>query len=409
MYESRSPDGLSLCQKGGLFMTQIYVGIDIAKFLHYATIIDSNGEVLHKTFSFENNKSGFQLLLSKTKEYDTSSLYFGMESTAHYSNNLSNYLLAHKYSVIIINPLQTHALRKTRMRDVKNDKIDSQIICLALSMNLGTMLTLNDPLEELKNLCKCFHNITKMCSTTKIQLITYLDQTFPELAKEFKKSTHGKAIYALLKEYPLPSKINKVRIDKLTNILSSHSRGKYKKDKALKLKELCQNTVGIQRDSLGLQIQLAISQIELYSSQKEELKAQITTIVESLNSPIMTIPGMGYVHAAMILSSIKDITLFSSPSKVLAYAGLDPRVRQSGNFQATTTRMSKRGSSMLRYALVYASHNVCKHDKVFHEYYIKKSKEGKKHYCILGHAANKLTRVIYKLLTTNQIYNSNLI
>ena len=407
MYESRSPDGLSLCQKGGLFMTQIYVGIDIAKNLHYASIIDSNGEVLHKTFSFENNASGFQLLLSKTK--DKSSLCFGMESTAHYSNNLSNYLLLHKYSVTILNPLQTHALRKTRMRDVKNDKVDSQIICLALSMNLGTPITLDATLSELNDLCKCYQNITKMCSKTKIQLIAYLDQTFPELAKEFKKSTHGKAVYALLKEYPLPSNINKVRIDKLTNILTSHSRGKYKKDKALRLKELCQNTVGIQRDSLGLQIQLAISQIELYSTQKAELKAQITVIVESLNSPIMTIPGMGHIHAAMILSSIKDSTLFSSPSKVLAYASLDPRVRQSGNFQAKTTRMSKRGSSMLRYALIYAAHNVCKHEPVFHEYYIKKSKEGKTHYCILGHAANKLTRLLYKLLTTNQTYDSHLL
>lgn len=398
-----------MCQKGGLFMTQTYVGIDIAKNLHFATIIDSNGEVLHNTFSFENTISGFQFLLSKIEDYDVFSLCFGMESTAHYSNNLSNFLLIHNYTVKIINPLQTHALRKTRMRDAKNDSIDSQIICLALSMNLGTVVTLNDTLIELKDLCKSYQNITKMCAKTKIQLISYLDQSFPELAKEFKKSTHGKAIYALLKEYPLPSKINKVRIDKLTNLLSIHSRGKYKKNKALKLKDLCQNTIGIQRDTFGLQIQLAISQIELFSNQKAELKAQIVTIVECLNSPIMTIPGMGHIHAAMILSSIKDITLFSSPSKVLAYAGLDPRVRQSGNFQASSTRMPKRGSSMLHYALVYASHNVCKHEPRFKEYYTKKSREGKTHYCILGHVANKLTRVIYKLLSTKQSYDTNLI
>lgn len=202
-------------------------------------------------------------------------------------------------------------------------------------MHLGYEVHFEDNLVELKDICKSYQNIMTMRSRTKIQLITYFDQSFPELAKEFKKSVHGKAIYALLKKYPLPSKINKVRIDKLVNILSNNSHGKYKRGKAKRLKELCLHTVGIQRDSLGLQIQLAISQIELYSKQLEEIKSEVTYIVLSLDSPIMSISGMGIIQAAMILSSIKDIKLFSSPSKVLVYAGLDPRVRQSVNFSAS--------------------------------------------------------------------------
>lgn len=380
-------------------MRQIYIDIDIAKNLHYASSIDSYGEILEEAFPFENHKEGFIILISKIQSFNKDDCIFGMESTAHYSNNLSNYLLINNFHVVIINPLQTFALRKTLMRDAKNDKIDSFIICQALTMHLGNEVTLEDTLVELKNICKSFQNIMTMRSRTKIQLITYLDQSFPELTKEFKKSVHGKAIYALLKEYPLPSKINKVRIDKLTNILSDHSHGKYKRDKALRLKELCQNAVGIQRDSLDLQIQLAILQIELYSKQFEEIKSEVTDVVLSLDSPIMTIPGMGIMQAAMILSSIKDIRLFSSPSKVLAYAGLDPCVRQSGNFSAVTTRMSKRGSSMLRYALIMSAHNVVKNNKTFKDYYDKKRSEGKCHYNALGHTANKLVRVIYKLLT----------
>lgn len=382
-------------------MRQIYIGIDIAKNLHYASIIDSYGEVIEEAFPFENNKEGFEILISKIQSFNKDDCIFAMESTAHYSNNLSNYLLLNNYHVVIINPLQTFALRKTQMRDAKNDKIDSFIICQALTMHLGNEVKFEDTLVELKDICKSYQNIMTMRSRTKIQLITYLDQSFPELAKEFKKSVHGKAIYALLKKYPLPSKINKVRIDKLTNILSNNSHGKYKRGKAERLKELCLHTVGIQRDSLGLQIQLAISQIELYSKQLEEIKSEVTDIVLSLDSPIMSIPGMGIIQAAMILSSIKDIKLFSSPSKVLAYAGLDPRVRQSGNFSAVTTSMSKRGSSMLRYALIMSAHNVVKNNKTFKDYYDKKRSEGKRHYNALGHTANKLVRVIYKLLTTN--------
>lgn len=394
-------------ERWSFLLRQIYIGIDIAKNLHYASIVDSFGQVIEKPFPFENNKEGFKILLSKTSSFNKDDCIFGMESTAHYSNNLSNFLLINNFHIFIINPLQTFALRKTQIRDAKNDKVDSFIICQALTMHLGNEVSLNDTFVELRDICKSYQNIMTMRSRTKIQLISYLDQSFPELAKESKASIHGKAIYALLKEYPLPAQINKVRMDKLTRILSDNSRGKYKRDKALRLKELCQTTVGIQRDSLGLQIQLAISQIELYSKQLEEIKSKISDIVSSLDSPIMTIPGMGIIQAAMILSSIKNINLFSSPSKVLAYAGLDPRVRQSGNFTAVTTRMSKRGSSMLRYALIMSAHNVVKNNKTFKDYYDKKRGEGKRHYNALGHVANKLVRVIYKLLSCNINFDLN--
>ena len=385
-------------------MTKIYVGIDIAKYTHYATIIDSNGEVLAKPFPFDNTKQGFNLLLSKLNHLSKKSIVFGMESTAHYANNLSNFLLSKNFDVVILNPLQTFALRKTNMRDAKNDKIDSMIICRALMMNLGVHVSLNDTVTELYDLCKSYQEVTKSCSRIKTQLKTFLDILFPEYAKEMGKSVFGKASFELLKQYSTPSQIIKVRIDRLTNVLRIHSHGKFGVDKARRIKELASNSVGIQRESTAVKMRLAISQIELYESQKIELKAQIKAIVESLDSPIMTIPGMGYVEAAMILSSIKDIKAFSSPSKVLAYAGLDPRVRQSGTFRASTTRMSKRGNSMLRYALIWACQNVHKHDSTFNQYYQKKRAEGKTHYCALGHTANKLTRVIYKLLSTEESY-----
>jgi len=381
-----------------------YVGIDIAKQTHYACITDSDGVIHSDPFPFENNLSGFKVLLSHVKHFNKDNVIFGMESTAHYSNNLSNYLLSNAYRVGIINPIQTHALRKTRIRDAKNDKIDSMIVCRALALDLHTEVSLNDALAELKDLCRSYQNIKTMRSRTKIQYVTYLDQSFPELSCYFKGNLHLNTTYQLLKVYPLPSKINKVRIDSLAKLLHKASHGRYSKDKAIELKELCLSTVGIQRDSLGFQIQQAIEQIELYSKQIEEIKNNIEMIVLSLNSPIMSIPGMGLIQAAIILSSIKNITLFSSPSKVLAYAGLDPTVRQSGNFKATTTRMSKRGSGMLRWALIYSAFNVSLNNKTFKAYYDLKRSQGKSHYNALGHVAHKLVRVIYKLLSTNTTF-----
>lgn len=382
-------------------MTKYHIGIDIAKSIHYASILSTNGEVIGEAFPFENTIDGFKFLLSKVPTSNKEQLLFGMESTAHYSNNLSNYLLSQGYTVGMINPLQTCALRKTRIRNTKNDKIDSMVICEALSLNMHKLLSKHENMDELYELCKIYNDIMTKRSRAKIQLVTYIDKIFPELAKFFKGNLHINTSYEVLKKYTTPLKIVKARIDSLTNLMKSASHGRYKKVKALELKELASNTVGIENPSIEFKILLVIEQIELYTKQLEEIKEQIVLRVDSLDSPIMSIPGIGHLQAATILSSIKDITLFSKPCKVLAFAGLDPTVRQSGNFNARSTRMSKRGSSTLRYSLIMSSMNVVKNNKTFNDYYELKRSEGKSHYNALGHVSHKLIRVIYKLLTEN--------
>ena len=123
------------------------------------------------------------------------------------------------------------------------------------------------------------------------------------------------------------------------------------------------------------------------------------------DSVIMTIPGIGYLNGGMILGEIGDIHRFSTPKKLLAFAGLDPSVYQSGNFNARRTRMSKRGSRILRYALMNAAHNVVKNNATFKAYYDKKMAEGRTHYNALGHCAGKLVRVIWKMLTDEVEFN----
>lgn len=131
----------------------------------------------------------------------------------------------------------------------------------------------------------------------------------------------------------------------------------------------------------------------------------MANIVTCLHSVIMTIPGIGFVNGGMILGEVGDIHHFPAPSKLLAFAGLDPTVYQSGNFQAKRTRMSKRGSKVLRYALMNAAHNVVKNNAIFKAYYDAKRAEGRSHYNALGHCAGKLVRVIWKMLTDNVEFN----
>ncbi len=119
------------------------------------------------------------------------------------------------------------------------------------------------------------------------------------------------------------------------------------------------------------------------------------------NSPIISIPGIGMITGMSILSEIGDIELFSHASKVIGFAGVDPATYQSGEYHATTTAISKRGSRYLRKSLYQCILTVCKYNPTFNAYYTRKREQGKSHRCAQGHCVRKLLRVLYKLLTEN--------
>ncbi len=246
----------------------IYVGIDIAKENHYASIIDSNGEVINEPFLVKNSDKGFEFLYQKIKNYDKDNVLIGLESTAHYGNNLIYYFFKKGFKIGIINPIQTSTLRKTNIRKVKNDKVDSVLIVRTLMMKCYTLLTEYDvEMIELKSLCRYRHNLMNMRTKSKIQLGSYVDQLFPELNSFFKDNIHINTSYQLLKQYSNPYDIANVNLTKLSNILISASRGKYNKLKAKELKLLAISSVGVNNPALSIQIKLTIEQIELYSNQ----------------------------------------------------------------------------------------------------------------------------------------------
>ena len=384
----------------------IYVGVDIAKKTHFAAALSSDGEVVLEPFEFCNDFDGFSKLLSNLHTFEKSSLIIGLESTAHYGNNLVSYLFVNDFSVCVINPIQTSVMRKNNIRKTKTDKIDALLIAKTLMMNHFRFVTYQDiELLKLKDLCRFRQKLIKARTTVKIQLTTYIDQIFPELQYFFKSGIHHKACYSLLKEFSLPEDIASMHMTHLASLLDKASHGHFKKDKAQELRVLAQKSVGTGNKTISIQITQSIEQIELYDRQLEDIHSEIEKIMISLDSVIMTIPGIGFLNGAMILGEMGDITRFSDPSKLLAFAGLDPSVYQSGNFQASKTRMSKRGSRILRYALINAAHNVVLNNKTFKEYYDLKMSQGRSHYNALGHCAGKLVRIIYKMLTCNLKFN----
>lgn len=384
----------------------IYVGIDIAKRTHYASVMNSDGEILAEPFPFSNDHAGFQKLLSCIDSYPKEHLLIGMESTAHYAENLTCFLFTREFRICIINPIQTASLRKSNIRKTKTDAVDTFLIIKALSLHNYRCFSQRDyDSLQLKNLCRFRQKLMKARTKVKIQLVSYVDLIFPELQYFFKSGIHTKSCYALLKTESNPDRIAKMHLTRLSNLLKKTSKGHYTKNHAIALKELASQSVGIKDDTLSLQILQSIEQIEMYSQQISRVEASISEIMDSMDSVIKTIPGIGNLNGAMIIGEIGDISRFEKPCQLLAYAGLDPSVYQSGKFTAARTRMSKRGSRLLRYALINAAWQLTLNNDTFKTYYDLKISQGRRHYNALGHVAHKLVRVIHKMMTDNLTFN----
>ena len=383
-----------------------YVGVDIAKSFHVASVIDDLGVIRVEAFSFNNNLQGFSILLDALSPYSKEELIIGLESTAHYGEVFAQFFFKHGFKVAIVNPLQTSAIRKAGIRKTKTDKIDSFNVAKSLMFYGYTPLKKIDIDHlKLKSLAKTRRKLLKQQTTAKIQLVAYVDQIFPELAKFFKNNLHIKTVQELILQHSSPSKISNIHLTKLSNLLIKASRGRYTKEDAKLLKILAKESVGLDDSILELQIQMTIQQIRLFSSQIDEVEKQSKEILEKLDSIILTVPGISYNAATAILGILGDFKQFSSPKKIVAFAGLDPKVYESGNFKASSTRMSKRGNSLLRYHLIYTAYNLSLRNKTFKEYYNLKREQGKSHYNALGHVANKVIRVLYKIMTEDIPFN----
>ena len=382
------------------------LGIDIAKLNHVASCIDSStNEVVFSNFKFKNDFEGFSTLLDKIKTLDAKNLIIGLESTSHYGENLTNFLFKQHFKVALINPLQTSHLRKANIRDAKNDKLDSLNIAKSLIFSkLNFVSEKNIDCFSLKKLTRFRTNLIKQRSKAKIQLTSLLDLLFPELQYLFKSKIHSKAIYTLLKKYPSAEEIAALKDDEISNLLYASSKGHFKREKSIELKSLAKTTVGIKDTSISLHLIQLIELIELYTKQIKDIEIKITDTVNKLDTTLLSVPGISIIACAIILGETSNFENFSSSKKLLAFAGLDPKIRQSGNFNASSCRMSKKGSPYLRYALIFTAWNIVRHSEKFNKYYSLKRSQGKSHYNALGHVAHKLVRILFTLIKKNISY-----
>ena len=386
----------------------IYVGIDVAKDKHDCFITNSDGEVLFNSFTIPNNREGFETLFQRIQSAsdDLTKVKVGLEATGHYSYNLLGFLLDNGFPTFVINPLHTNLYRKSlSLRKTKTDKVDAHTIASMImsDVNLKSYSDTSYHNEELKSLTRYRFDKVKERAALKSSVSRLVCILFPELEKLVPK-LHMASIYALLSEFPGASAVASAHLTRLTNLLSESSKGRYGKETALTFREAARSSIGSRMPAKSLELKHTIKLIRELDTEIDEIENEIKLIMDEINSPILTIPGINYRMGAMIIAEIGDFSRFDSPDKILAYAGMSPSTYQSGQLDNCYAHMEKRGSRYLRYALYNATKYVCHWDESFALYLAKKRAEGKHYNVALSHATKKLVRTIYAMEKSKQAY-----
>lgn len=386
----------------------ICVGIDVAKDKHDCFITSSEGEVIANAFTIPNNLVGFNDLLQRisTASVNLCKIKVGLEATGHYSYNLLGFLLDKGLTTFVINPLHTNLYRKSlSLRKTKTDKVDARTIASMLmsDVNLKSYTDTAYHNEELKSLTRYRFDKVQERAKLKVSVSRLVTILFPEL-EGLVSTLHLTSIYTLLSEYPGAMQLAAANLTHLKSVLATASKGHYGRDKAIELRDSAKCSIGAKMPAKSLELRHTIKLISELDTEIEEIEAAIKSIMDELASPITTIPGIGYRMGAMIIAEIGDFSMFDSPDKVLAYAGLSPSTYQSGKLDGSYSRMEKRGSRYLRYALFNATKYVCHWEPTFAAYLAKKRAEGKHYNVAISHAAKKLVRLIYALVKSGQTF-----
>ena len=383
------------------------VGIDIGKNHHEASIVSPEGKQIGHSLRFATTHKGADSLMSFIfNNIGNSSCIFGMEATGHYWYPIYSFLKARGYTIYVINPIQSDSLRKMYIRQTKNDSIDSFLIAEVIRFGQFTTTSMADEnILAMRQLCRYRDSVISSRTEIKLRISTIMEQIFPEYEKQF-SSLWLSTSMGILEKYLTPENIENAPIDELFEIIKDKSHNKLTMKKAISIREAAADTFGIKiaQDAFSFQLKQLIDRMNFLDKQIEALDCQILEYYEKFDCYLHTIPGIGMIAAATILAEIGDINRFKSSSALVAFAGIDPTVRQSGEFSSTHNHMSKRGSPYLRHAIFLAATTCSFHNSPLNAYYKKKRDQGKHHLTATGAVARKLTTIIYAVLRDSKPY-----
>lgn len=397
-------------------------GIDVGKEFSELVILSPFNDIyarLHIKHKTQHDFNKAVELLNKAEKDFTAKPVIVMEYTGHYHKILFQYFSHSGFDISIVNPLQTDSIKNIGVRKVKNDKVDARKVALLYRLqDLRITKVPETEIDCLKSLCRQYYNLDDEETAYKNRLISIVDQVMLNFSDVF-KDIFSKTALGILEKYPTPEHIINANKDKLIEFIKSTSRKSLKwateKYDLLILKAREFQPLSINNSANLALLKIYLEMIRTFKKAKENIITEIFELLKADTSKdiptlsfliwlLDSIPGIGILSAAVILSEIGDFSLFSKPKKLVAYFGIDPSVRQSGKFKGTENVMSKRGSRLLRRVLfTIAMVNVRKKcngqefNPVLYEFYRKKSAYKAKK-SALGAVMNKLIHIIFAVI-----------
>lgn len=389
-----------------------YLGIDVGKFSHSLCLLTEPGQ--RTVWQVDNSAAGFAGLRGKLSSLpDLSNLLVGMEATGHYFLNLYEFLLQlglKTEQIALLNPLQVKAFRNTNLRGAKSDNVDAERI--AVILKFGDFQRCNvavDQLMNLRELTRLRADLTANLGDLKRKIISVLDRIFPEFGPVF-SNCFGVTAVALLTDYPTPEELATLSLEKLAAIIKGLSRRGVSQKKIQALHAAAQNSIGITfgKEAFKIELEILLARLKIFQAQIDTLEEKISELAQTFDSNIFTIPGIGPTTGAAIIAEIGAIQNFTSSAKLIAFAGLDPKLKESGTYQGKTP-ISKRGSKYLRNAIWSAAMVACRCQEKFKKDYQERRNKGKSHRYAVTAAAGKLTKIIYHILKNNEPFKPELV
>jgi len=382
-----------------------YCGIDVSKRSHTAVVIDDKGQVVQAACTVSNDREGLEKLESMLRVY-RDQLLIGLESTGHYWVSLYDVLSHGGYVLSVVNPLQVHAYRHMDIRKRKTERVDALSIAGFMRFANPSPTNLQLPaMLQLRELSRFRFRLTQQIGDCKRKIISILDRVFPEYEKLF-SSVFLQASRHLLQEAVTAEEFAELDLTELGVTLSTNSRGRFGREKAEQIQSAARRSVGVSflTDAIRIEMRCLLEQIGLLEQQRKDVDAKIEEMMAQIPQYITTIPGIGLVTGAMLVAEIGDIQRFEGPEKLVAYAGIDASVKESGDSKSDRMHMSKRGSHYLRYALWQAAVASLLHNQEMAAFYHKKRTEGKPYGVAVGAVCRKLLGRVYIVLKEQRPY-----
>jgi transposase len=384
-----------------------FCGIDVAKNKHVACILDQDGQFVARSASFDNDAKGYELLLERLQKAGGSGrVLTAMEATGHYWYSLHDFLVRQGYPVVVLNPIQTAQQAKKGIRKCQTDAIDARhIATLIKNGEHRPALVPGELAMTCRQLTRLRYDLIRRTSRIKQTLWSRLHPVWPEYEALFKDPL-GKTGRKLLMTAPTPADVLALAEPELNELLRKTSRGKFGPAQAAKVRQAAADTVGMRRGQEGIRIGIRalLNQIEALRPIREQLEADITALAVRLPAYLFTLPGADALKAVSLFGETDPIETFTSASQLVAFAGLDPIVSESGEYKAPRRHISKRGSPFLRKTLWGMTLRALQQEGDLQSYWLRKRREGVHHLAAVTATAIKLCHVTWRILTDRRDY-----